>query len=238
MDLKIRDVAELLRVSETTIRRWLAEGKIPAYRIHHQYRFNREEIENWVMSCRLQKKEGDFMPIEEKQIYPRTQGSQDEEAKGNQQFSLFRSVHHGEVFTDIAGLEKDEIIRHVVERISTKLSVDADVLTNLLLQREAMMPTALSNGIAVPHTRDFLLRGGKDAVVIVFLENPIDWGALDGEPVHTLFFLFASDDKRHLHLLAKIAHLSSCDAAHDLFKERPNKSATLDYLKSWEPSVT
>ena len=34
MDLKIKDVAELLSVSETTIRRWVTEGKIPVYRLH------------------------------------------------------------------------------------------------------------------------------------------------------------------------------------------------------------
>ena len=54
MDLKIKDVAELLSVSETTIRRWLIEGKIPAYKINHQYRFNRLEIEDWVMGQRLE----------------------------------------------------------------------------------------------------------------------------------------------------------------------------------------
>ena len=53
MDLKIKDVADLLNVSETTIRRWLAEGKIPAYRINHQYRFSRYEIQDWVMSHKL-----------------------------------------------------------------------------------------------------------------------------------------------------------------------------------------
>jgi nitrogen PTS system EIIA component len=49
MDLKIKDVAELLNVSEVTIRRLLTEGKIPAYRIKHQYRFNREEIQEWLL---------------------------------------------------------------------------------------------------------------------------------------------------------------------------------------------
>ena len=50
MDLKIGDVAELLQVSEKTIRRWLAEEKIPSYRINDQYRFSLMEIENWMMS--------------------------------------------------------------------------------------------------------------------------------------------------------------------------------------------
>ena len=48
MDLKIKDVAELLSVSETTIRNWLVEGKIPFYRMEEQFRFSRSEIEDWL----------------------------------------------------------------------------------------------------------------------------------------------------------------------------------------------
>ena len=55
MDLKIKDVAELLNVSETTIRRWLQENKIPAYKLNHQYRFSTAEIEDWVLSCKMGK---------------------------------------------------------------------------------------------------------------------------------------------------------------------------------------
>ena len=68
MDLKIKDVAELLSVSETTIRRWLTEGKIPAYRINHQYRFSRLEIEDWMMGCKLNTTA--ISPVQETQIYP------------------------------------------------------------------------------------------------------------------------------------------------------------------------
>ena len=75
MDLKIKDVAELLSVSETTIRRWVNDGKIPAYRLQQQYRFSRSEIENWMVSCRLQSK-GNFLPGEEKQIYSDNKGIQ------------------------------------------------------------------------------------------------------------------------------------------------------------------
>ena len=39
MDLKIKDVAELLNVSESTIRRWISEGKIPTYRMNQHYYF-------------------------------------------------------------------------------------------------------------------------------------------------------------------------------------------------------
>ena len=52
MDLKLKDVAQLLDVSEDTVRRWISDSKIPYYRLNQQYRFSRSEIENWVLSCK------------------------------------------------------------------------------------------------------------------------------------------------------------------------------------------
>lgn len=240
MDLKIKDVAELLNVSETTIRRWLTEGKIPAYRLHHQYRFSRIEIENWMMSCRLQKEGSDFLPSEEEQIYPSKQNQKKEDLegkKGLQQFSLFRAVHRGGVLNDLKATSKEGIIRETMEIVSPDLGIDPSVMSDLLMDREKMMPTGLNNGIAVPHTRDFLLKGPTDVVVIVFPKEPIDWGSLDDHPVHTIFFLFACGDKQHLHLLAKLAHLSSHDEALELMHSKPDKKELLAYLKTWESSV-
>lgn len=234
MDLKIKDVAELLNVSETTIRRWLSEGKIPAYRLHHQYRFSKIEIENWMMSCRLQKENDTFLPSEEQQIYlPKDQRKKDDQ-KGMQQFSLFRSIHRGGVFTNIEGTTKEEMIQKTMNTVADDLKFDPQVISELLLDRERLMPTALNNGIAVPHTRDFLLKGTTDVIVVVFPKEPLDWGALDDHPVHTLFFLFACNDKRHLHLLAKLAHLSSNDEALELLRSKPSKNELLEYVKNFE----
>lgn len=242
MDLKIKDVAELLSVSETTIRRWLSEGKIPAYRLHHQYRFSRIEIENWMMSCRLEKGQGSFLPGEEKEIYPakfndKAKDPEELQKRGMQQFGLYRAVHRGDILTDLTANSKEAIIRETMNVVSDNLSLDPAVISELLLDREKLMPTALNHGIAVPHTRDFLLKGPTDVIVVVFPKKPIDWGALDENPVHTLFFLFACDDKRHLHLLAKLAHLSSNDEALELLKSRPDKKELLDYIKEWESKV-
>jgi len=239
MDLKIRDVAELLNVSETTIRRWLTEGKIPAYRLHHQYRFSRIEIENWMLSCRLRKETGTFVPSEEKQIYPPKKSKKEDQdlKRGMQQFSLFRAIHRGGMFTDIQSTDKESLIRETMDCICDGLEMDPLVMGDLFLDREKLMPTALNNGIAVPHTRVLLLKGPTDVVVVVFPKRPVDWGALDDNFVHTIFFLFACDDKRHLHLLAKLAHLSSSNKALNLMRSKPPKKELLDYIKDWESSV-
>jgi PTS system nitrogen regulatory IIA component len=232
MDLKIKDVADLLNVSETTIRRWLTEGKIPAYRLNHQYRFDRTEIEDWVMKKKLGHTPEEFVVKGVSKA-----AAEPEEKTGIRQYSLFRAIHKGAVLRNVAGKAKNELIRNTMKKIAGDLNLDAEGLSELLLDRENLQSTGIGHGIAIPHTRDYLLETGHDVVVVAFPEKPIDYDALDGEPVHTLFFLFACEDKRHLHLLSKIAHLSSLPETMALLKSKPTKEAFLEYVRAWESGI-
>lgn len=226
MDLKLKEVCELLNVSKATIKRWISYGKVPYYKLHNQYRFSRNEIENWVLSC---KQDSKIALFDEEQPT--------KEFLGTHQFGLFRAVHRGAVYENVEGSTKEDLIRNSMNLIAKDLSLDAEVITDLLLDRENLMPTALSNGIAVPHTRDFLLQEAYDVIAVVFPKEPIEYGALDNKPVHTLFFLFACDDKRHLNLLAKLAHLSSKPENLDFLLNQPDKKSVLDFIKSWESNI-
>jgi len=240
MDLKIKDVADLLNVSETTIRRWLADGKIPAYRINSQYRFSKTEIEDWVMGQKINKAHDTSTFNEQKEQSGSINGEEQakpSQGQGIQQFSLFRALNKGKVIKNAQGKTKDEIIRSTMKEMAKDMDLDAEVLSELLLDREHLQSTALNNGIALPHTRDFLLNAHHDVVTIVFPEEPIEFGALDGQPVHTLFFLFACEDKRHLHLLAKIAHLSSDPKTLEFLQRKPSKEQLLTYVKDWESQI-
>lgn len=226
MDLKIKDVAKLLGVSEATIRRWVTDGKIPAYRLHHETRFSLAEIEDWMMSRRIN-------VIEEKKEEEKEGLAQG----GMQQFSLFRAIHRGGCIT-LNVKDKEEAIRETSLLVAKKLNLDAEVLQDLLLDRERMMSTALGNGIAVPHPRDCVLSRPTDMVLVVYLNTPIEFGALDGMPVHTLFFLFSSSDKTHLNLLSKIAHLAGNEKMVDLLKAKSSSKDLLDHIKEWETSLS
>ncbi|MDB2613713.1 PTS sugar transporter subunit IIA [Chlamydiales bacterium] len=228
MDLKMGDVSKMLKVSETTIRRWLSEGKIPSYKLGNQYRFSPMEIEEWVIKRKIGQNSSHPIKTHEEEEIP---------AQGSNQYSLYRAIHKGTVFSNIQGDTKEEVIKQAMGPLSEQMNLDPELMTELLLNRERMMPTALNKGIAVPHTREILLQRRQDIVGVAFLENPIAYGALDGKPVNTLFFLFASGDKRHLHLLAKIAHLASLPKARELFKARPNKMRLLDFIKDWEANL-
>ena len=49
MDLRIKDIVDLLQIPEKTVRRWIKDNAIPYHSIHHQYRFNRSEINEWII---------------------------------------------------------------------------------------------------------------------------------------------------------------------------------------------
>lgn len=237
MDLKVKDVADLLNVSETTIHRWLAEGKIPAYRLNQQYCFSRDEIQNWMMNHQADR------AVAAEKVNSSCEGrveQADEDlpvaSGGIKQFSLYRALHKGKVLTSVKGATKEEVIRTAMHEIAATLDLDGEMLFELLWDRERLQPTALNNGIGVPHTRDFLLKA-KDVVFIAFPESPIDYGALDGQAVHTLFFLFACEDKRHLHLLSKIALLCSQPESLELLKRQPSKDQLLEHVRQWESGI-
>lgn len=237
MDLKIKDVADLLNVSETTIRRWLKDGKIPAYQLNHQYRFSRGEIEDWMMKCKLNLGKDGFSPFEEKQIYPEPEESPVVRG-GTQQFGLYRAMHKGGVISDVVAKNKHQLIQMVMQKVAPRLGLDPDLMTELLIDREELMSTALNSGIAVPHPRDIVLEvPGSDALITVFPQKPIDYDALDGQPVHVLFFLFSSSDKSHLHLLSKLAHLGNQQTALDFLASKPTQENLLAYIKEWEANI-
>jgi PTS system nitrogen regulatory IIA component len=82
----------------------------------------------------------------------------------------------------------------------------ADILTKLL-QRERLGSTGVGHGVAVPHCR---LRGlERVRGVFLRLESPIDFGAVDEQPVDLIFALLAplSDASEQLRALARVSRV-------------------------------
>ncbi len=53
--MKVKEVAAYLQISKDLIYKWAQQGKMPVSKIGNQWRFNREEIEEWAKSQRPQK---------------------------------------------------------------------------------------------------------------------------------------------------------------------------------------
>jgi PTS system nitrogen regulatory IIA component len=191
MNLSVRETAGLLRVSEKTIYRWIKQQTIPAYRVQDQYRFNRAEILEWATSRRLNVSSEIFA---------------EPEVEGQPVPSLLDALEAGGVFYRVSGDDKEGALREVVELLRLPDEVDRGFLLRVLLAREAIAPTAVGDGIAIPHVRNpVVLHVGRPSLSLCFLERPIEYGALDGKPVDKLFTIISPTTRAHLHLMAKLS---------------------------------
>ena len=77
----------------------------------------------------------------------------------------------------------------------------------ILLQREKLGSTGVGNGIAIPHGK--LPKLGRLFGLFARLDRPVDFDALDGQPVDLIFLLLAPEGAGadHLKALARVARL-------------------------------
>ncbi len=191
MQLTVKDAAELLAISEKTVYRWIEEGKLPGFRLSGQYRFNRAELLEWATANRLS-------------VSPRI--FEESAADTGPLPVLSDTLQAGGVFYRLSGTDKPSVLRSVVENLRLPEEVNREFLLQVLQAREDLEPTALGDGIAIPHVRNPVVHHlPRPVLTLSFLEAPVDFGALDRQPVHALFTLISPTVKAHLHLLARLA---------------------------------
>jgi PTS system nitrogen regulatory IIA component len=218
MELKIKDIVGLLQVSEKTVYRWIKDKKIPCYRINHQYRFNRAEINEWILSSKIE-----------------LSSSLINLSNPERQDSLVQLLEKGGIVSHIAGENVREALQNAIQRIITPQNISKEEILYALLSREELMPTAVGKGIAIPHPRNPIITNLKNASVsICCLEKPIDFGSLDNQPVHTLFILLTATPKMHLEVLSKISYLCQDESFLHLLNEQSQKEIILEYVRKRE----
>jgi PTS system nitrogen regulatory IIA component len=191
MQLSVREAAQLLNVPENTVYRWIQKGELPATKIHDQYRLNRAELLEWATSQRISVSADIF---------------RDADHAAAPAGGLAEALRAGGIHWNVPGADKLSVLSAVVELMPLSEEVDRQFLLQLLLARESLGSTGLGNGIAVPHARNpIVMHIPHPMVTLCFLEHPIDFVAVDGLPVHTLFAIVSPTVKSHLQVLSRLA---------------------------------
>jgi PTS system nitrogen regulatory IIA component len=102
---------------------------------------------------------------------------------------------------------KKKVIQELAARAAELTGQNARTILETLLQREKLGSTAVGNGVAIPHGK--LPKLGRLFGLFARLEKPIDFEALDGQPVDLVFLLLAPESAGadHLKALARVARL-------------------------------
>ncbi|MCM0084346.1 PTS sugar transporter subunit IIA [Geomonas sp. Red32] len=196
MLMKASEVAALLKKDESAVVKWIKKEKLPATMVRGTYRINRVDLLEWATEHGVTVPSELFAAAENDLKLP----------------TLVEALEAGGVHCGVAGDDKYTVLKNVVSLLKLPPQMDPDYLLQVLLAREAMGTTAVGDGIAIPHARNPILLQNRPqpAITLCFLDHPIDFGALDGQPVRILFLLTSPTVRIHLHLLSRLAY-----ALHD-----------------------
>ncbi len=128
---------------------------------------------------------------------------------------------------------KDEAIADIVDTFHAAGRTEApDLVEDAVQAREAVYSTGLGYGFAIPHCKTDAI--ASNSVGVVRLQEPIDWGSVDGEPVRCVILLAmraAETDEEHLRIFATLAR----KLMHEEFRERmlaaPDRAAVIECLQ-------
>jgi nitrogen PTS system EIIA component len=109
------------------------------------------------------------------------------------------------VIPDLPAFARDAALKALARAAGDCLGLPWLTIHEPLRTREALGPTGFGGGAAIPHARMAGL--SACAVLVARLPQPIDWQALDGEPVDVLVLLLSPEGAGadHLKALARIS---------------------------------
>lgn len=112
-----------------------------------------------------------------------------------------------DIFVPFKASCKKQVLQDLASIAADKTGISEREIFDTLLEREKLGSTGVGNGIAIPHGKLNSLE--KIFGLVAFLEKPIDFDAMDDQPVDIVFLLLAPDmaGADHLKALSRIARV-------------------------------
>ncbi len=116
-------------------------------------------------------------------------------------------IEPGSILPSMRGGTKKQVLQELCDKAAERTGLGVRDVFEVVLQREKLGSTGVGNGIAIPHGK----LGDLTRLVGVFgrLHKPVDFDALDDQPVDLVFLLLAPGGAgaEHLKALSRIARL-------------------------------
>lgn len=191
--LTTKELAEYLRLNERTVLKLTAQGEIPGARLGNQWRFRKNVIDTWL----------DDQMLGVRQHWSEQTGS----VPATFEFSeSFRPEH---VISSLQGNTISRVLAELCAKAQDLgLIADRTWFLGSLLERENLLPSAVGEGVAFPHT----LERHPEHVKIPFMlvgrsTEGVDFSAFDGKEVSFVVLLGLRFQELHLPWLDRLSRL-------------------------------
>lgn len=215
--LTVKEMSLKLGVSERTVYRMLSARTIPfAIKIGGQWRFNSEKIEKWIAE---------------------TDGKEHGRSHTNLKIKVAEAVNNGLVIYRAHGENRDEVLDEVFAMLN---SFPADEVTNIkkqILYKESIISSSLQGMALMTPDQTVGYMVEKSQVIIAFLDEPMDFFAIDGSDTEIVFLLLASNKSEHLILQTKLLRLLMEPEFVSMLKTHPHRTVLLEEIEAIETAL-
>ncbi len=127
---------------------------------------------------------------------------------------------------------KRQLLQLLAERAADVAKIDSQSAFETLMSREQLGSTGLGNGIAIPHGK---IKGlGHVVAIFARLDQPIEFDAVDDQPVDIAFMLLAPEGSGadHLKALSRVARCLRAEHMVDELRATRDKERLLEVLST------
>lgn len=125
------------------------------------------------------------------------------------------------IVTSLKATSKKQVLEELAAKAAASTGLPEREIFDVLLERERLGTTGVGSGIAIPHGKI----AGLDKLFGCFarLQDPVDFDAVDSEPVDLIFLLLAPESAGadHLKALARISRVLRDHAKCDKLRNAP-----------------
>lgn len=142
------------------------------------------------------------------------------------------------ISTNLESVDKDELFEEMVELfVRGGEPLDRAAVLDRLFERESKMSTGIFSGIAIPHAVCSEVK--KDICAVGVSRSGIEYGALDGKPVHIVFMLLFAEDNTadHLEVIRKLSLILDNAGIREKFLKAENARSLFELICTAEEAL-
>ncbi|MCH8150540.1 MAG: PTS sugar transporter subunit IIA [Planctomycetes bacterium] len=201
--MSLEEFAKHVCMDARDLRKMAEDGELPAHKVAGKWRFHRAHVTEWLQQRMPTLAEDHLMALE------KSLGSSGDRDAEEENAIVTGLIGVDGIDDHLPARTRDSVLRELVKLVErTDLLFDEGGLLEALEQREALCPTALPNGVAIPHPRQPMPYATAEPLICV---GRVPSGIAYGAPNHSmtkLFFLICChDDHEHLHVLARLMRI-------------------------------
>ncbi|NNE47122.1 MAG: PTS sugar transporter subunit IIA [Rhodothermales bacterium] len=148
---------------------------------------------------------------------------------------ITKLLRPGSICVGLRGATKDEILESMLDTLEGHPAViDLEKVREDVASREKIMSTGVGQGLGLPHAKT----AGVTETMAVFAvtEEPIEFRAIDDEPVRLLFMLLGPETSRsqHIKVLSRISRLMNRHQIRDALLAARSPDEVVEILSDGE----